>query len=547
MTQPTRADWLLVQSQQHFQKLAALAVRAEGAQRMGKVAAHQQFAPGLPRIDSNVGRVIDNGMEKEAISGLVTAIKGGLHAAKGAYRTARAGGTGAVKAVGRALKPGLGGVKSTHQQFRQQYGLLRSGGAGRVKALKGAKSRVKAFAPGQYKPGTTGGSVTTPTGRAFGKPAAAPKPPTPAQPAGTPAAGGGPAGAPKAQAPAAPAAPAAPGASQGGLSHADSMFSGGKPGTIATPPQTMSMGRAGTQFGTPLPAGGAPKPGMPQTMMQPPPMAPSGTFMAPPPAGMPAAVPQTMAVPPPVPRGTQAITPSMVLEPGEGVGRLAAGAKPPPIPQGGAYRTAGGAPPAPTPPAAPQQTMFGEAMESAMGGAAPRNIPAQQAMQMTPAGARSAARNAARAERAAAAEAAAAERAARKGVPRGVDVDAAGAVPTAPAAPSAAAAADDVAAAAAPRGGATKEVAQQAAEQGGEAAVEAARKQGGEAAVEAARKQGWISGLPWGKALLGAGLVGGGLGAAGLAMGAGQALQQSGAPYAYGRGAPFPGQGSYQM
>lgn len=545
MTQPaTRADWLLVQSQQHFQKLAALAARAEGAQQMGKIAAHQQFAQGLPTIDSNVGRVIDTeGMEKEAISGLAAAVKGGLHAAKGAYQSARAGGVGAVKAVGRALKPGLGGVRSTHQQFRQQYGLLRSGGAGRVKALKGAESRMKAFAPGQYKPGTTGGSVTTPTGRAFGKPAAAPKPPTPAQPAGTPAAGGGPAGAPKAQAPAAPAAPAAPGnagtvslrgpaTQQGGLTHADTMFSGGKPGTIATPPQTMSMGRVGTQFGTPPPAGGAPAPGMPQTMMQPPPMAPSGTFMTPPPAGMPAATPQTMAVPPPIPRGTQAITPSMVLEPGEGVGRLAAGAAPPPIPQGAVrgapYRAPGGTPPAPTPPAAPQNTMFGEAMESAMGGAAPRNIPAQQAMQMTPAGARNAARNAARAERAAAAEAVAAERAARKGVPKGVDVDVAGAVPTAPAAPSAAAAADDVAAAAAPRGAA--------------AADDAAA-----AATETAKQRGWIAGLPWGKALLGAGLVGGGLGAAGLAMGAGQALQQSGAPYAYGRGAPFPGQGSYQM
>lgn len=86
----TRADWLLEQSQQHFQKLASLAVRAEGAQRMGKLAARQDTQP-LVAGFSKIGRVNPSltktalnpiSMAKSLIGGAKTIAQSGVKAGK---------------------------------------------------------------------------------------------------------------------------------------------------------------------------------------------------------------------------------------------------------------------------------------------------------------------------------------------------------------------------------------------------------------------------------------------------------------------------------
>ena len=100
----TRADWLLEESQQHFQKLASLALRAEGAQQMGKIAARRIM---LPRGGiSKLGAV--RSLTKTAV--LATAInvaKGGVKAVDTAADVAKGATTLAkgVKGVAKAAPP----------------------------------------------------------------------------------------------------------------------------------------------------------------------------------------------------------------------------------------------------------------------------------------------------------------------------------------------------------------------------------------------------------------------------------------------------------
>lgn len=143
----TRADQLEMMSRLHFQKLAALSVRAEGAQRMGRVAARSQMTKsagvvGLP--GSRVRPLTPEELEKIAAfgSGLVSMGKIVGQAAKGAFGTARKAGTGAVGAVRKAVGAGGQALKQQGQLFRQQAGLLRQGGHGRLGALRHAEARM---------------------------------------------------------------------------------------------------------------------------------------------------------------------------------------------------------------------------------------------------------------------------------------------------------------------------------------------------------------------------------------------------------------------
>ncbi len=86
MNQPSvQADWLCCKSQQHFQKLASLAVRAEGAQQMGKLAAHREFSIYRANI-SEIG-----GISKEAWLG--SGIAAGKSALKAISNVVRGGKT----------------------------------------------------------------------------------------------------------------------------------------------------------------------------------------------------------------------------------------------------------------------------------------------------------------------------------------------------------------------------------------------------------------------------------------------------------------------
>lgn len=546
-----QADWLLEQSQQHFQKLASLAVRTEAVQRMGELMAHQEIQPLTDGI-SKVGHVSPSltkvalnplSMVKSLVGGVKSVVRGG----------ARAGKVAVPKPPSVIMKGQLGAAKGVPK-------------APVAASTPSTARRVQPAAPAGVAPGR----------------AVAPVAPAPAQ--GVPPAGQAGGAGQLAGAPAPLARPvSAPSPSRGPATSHLAKQTGDSQSIVSAKRMAEVTGRSpvdeyarmleqagyGTGMGSSTGASaarslatGAATPGAKAGRSA------VGRVSAPAPVAS-AATP-----------GTQAVTPSMIQP----------APVPPPIPSAGPYRAPGGLAGTPAAPPAPQQTLFSGAMEG-LGGPA---MPAQAAVPLRGSAAHVAAKG--------------------QKVPRRLrNVDTGGAVPSAPAAPIQPTAARPASAgtivapspirasggvAARPPSTGTGRVrskqslddriahSQRAGEMrdainaedmaalgvtpnmatsagrtsgagalAGEATQQAAGQAGELVKGTAQQTTGQVGGI---RGMLGRvpgplkyaphAVIGGtGLAAGGLALGGGMAMQQSGAPYRYGGGAPLPGMYAQQM
>lgn len=155
----TRADQLEMMSRLHFQKLAALSVRAEGAQRMGRVAARSLGIPktagvaGLPR--GGVRPLTDEELEKLALSfNPIKAVKSGLQGAKKFMSTLRGGGASS-KAVLPKPGPPAPGRSTSAGTVAATPKVTPSVGAAAPPASAGAVKTPPPGAPSGAKPGAS--------------------------------------------------------------------------------------------------------------------------------------------------------------------------------------------------------------------------------------------------------------------------------------------------------------------------------------------------------------------------------------------------------